>query len=138
MPISLFVYYNSSDHLAILFQHFCAQQVPIIKKISSSSYEGRKLTRNSWPLLAKKTTWSDKMRLRAAGVVRRKKITFTRKTRQNSKDLEKKVCRKIPRLSTEIRSTKVGPDLISHGFEVACPYSFSSPCLNINISFCQL
>ena len=55
------------------------------------------------------------------------KNNFSRKTRQNYKDLEKKVCRKIPRLSTEIRSTKVGPDLISHGFEVACPYSFSSP-----------
>ena len=52
------------------------------------------------------------------------KITFSSKTRQNSKDLEKKVCRKIPWLSTKIRSTKVGPDLISHGFEVACPYSF--------------
>ena len=38
----------------------------------------------------------------------KEKITFSRKTRQNSKDLEKKVCRKIPRLSTKIRSTKVG------------------------------
>ena len=36
------------------------------------------------------------------------KITFSRKTRQNSKDLEKKVCRKIQWLSTKIRSTKVG------------------------------
>ena len=42
-----------------------------------------------------KTTWSDKTRPRAAGVVRSKKITFSRKTRQNSKDLEKKFVEKF-------------------------------------------
>ena len=42
------------------------------------------------------------------------KKTFSRKTRQNSKDLEKKVCRKIPRLSTKFTSSKVGPDLFFH------------------------
>ena len=41
--------------------------------------------------------------------------------------LLKKICRKIPLFRTKIALRKVGPDLIFHGFEVACPYSFSSP-----------
>ena len=49
------------------------------------------------------------------------KITFSRKTRQNSKDPEKKVCRKIRRLSTEFGSTKAGHTLFSINWESHVP-----------------
>ena len=49
------------------------------------------------------------------------------KTRHDSHGVEKKVCLKIPSLSTKNQFDKVGLQFILHLFEVARPVSFSSP-----------
>ena len=49
------------------------------------------------------------------------------------KGFEKKVCPKIPRLSTEILIDKVGLSLVLHKIGVARPVSYSSPWLESNL-----
>ena len=72
------------------------------------------------------------MRPRAGhiGIGRPKLISF--KTRHDLHSFEKKVCPKIPRLSTEILIDKVGLSEVLHKNGVARPVSYSSPWVKVN------
>ena len=83
------------SHFLGIFLVFLCSTSSDHKKISSSPYEGRKLTRNSWPFLSEKTTWSDKMQPRAADVVRRKKKLFHAKLDKILRTLKKKFVEKF-------------------------------------------
>ena len=79
-PISLFVYYNSSDHWTNFFLYFHGPQVPTINNIQWFFWK-EKIYSKELRVFGEKTRWSDKTRSRAAGVVRWEKKTFSRKTR---------------------------------------------------------
>ena len=131
-PISLFVYYNSSDHWAKIFLYLSFLW-STNEKFVIWVFLKRKIVPSLCALFLEKTTRSDICWPRAAGVVRRPKKNFSWKTQLDSSHVKKKICRKIPLFRTKIALGKVGPDLIFHGFEVACPYSFSSPCCDISV-----
>ena len=107
-PISLFVYYNSSDHQTKIFLYSHGLQVPTIVMIQGFVWKD-KIDSKHLPNFGEKTRWSDKIRPRAAGVVRRKKITFSLKTRFISKDVEKKSLSKNSKNKYQIRKYKSQP-----------------------------
>ena len=97
-PISLFVYYNSSDHWAKFFQYFSFLW-STNEKFVIWVFLKRKIVPRWWALFLEKTTWSDKMTSRAARAAHRPKIKFSWKTQLDSVHLEKKICQKMLRFS---------------------------------------
>ena len=105
--ISLFVYYNCPDHLA---QFFCFTSLLSItvEKFVKIHLKRLVIVYILTVIFLSKSECPDKMRPRAGhiGIGRPKLIPL--KTRHDLHSFEKKICPKIPRLSTEILIDKVG------------------------------
>ena len=105
--ISLFVYYNCPDHLA---QFFCFTSLLSItvEKFVKIHLKRLVIVYILTVIFLSKSECPDKMRPRAGhiGIGPPKLISF--KTRHDLHSVGKKVCPKIPKLSTEILVDKVG------------------------------
>ena len=105
--ISLFVYYNCPDHLALFSGFTCLQSITVEKfaKIHLKRLEIFCIL--TWNFLSKSES-PDKMRPRAGHIGGSPPKLISCKTRHDFHSVEKKVCPKIRRLSTVILIDKVG------------------------------